>query len=81
MAASDRTEALNREVRAQIVRTGRTRRAVAEGLDVSLTQLYARLRGEVIWSADELWAVADLLGVPLATLISSAEQHAVSVPA
>ena len=81
MAASDRAQALNREVRAQMVRTSRSRADLARTLGVSMTQAYARLRGEVAWSPDELWAVSDLLGVPLPELIAAAEGHAVSVSA
>jgi hypothetical protein len=74
---------MNLEIQANLIRQRRTKENLANVLGVSRTQLYARLRGDVDWSPDELWTTAELCGVALADLVAAAEQQAApeTVPA
>lgn len=45
-------------------------------LGVSQTQASARLRGFVSWTFEDLWTVAEWLGVPLSSLIRAVESAA-----
>lgn len=61
-------------VRAEMARRGISQVAIASKLGLPQTSVSKRLRGEVAFNVDELTAVADHLGVPLAALL--AEQPA-----
>lgn len=71
---------MNLEIQANLIRQRRTKEDLAKVLGVSRTQIYARLRGDVAWSPDELWTTAELCGVTLADIVSAAELRTPAVP-
>ncbi len=59
-------------VRAEMARRRITQREVADALGLAQTAVSKRLLGIVPWDVNELSAVADLIGVPVASLITEA---------
>ena len=64
MAVTSNAE-LSANIRSEIARQRRTYRDVAETAGIDPRQFRNRCRAEVGWSAVELIAVADALGVPI----------------
>lgn len=63
-------ERVGREVRAQMVRANVRQGALAEKLRLSQAAVSRRLTGEVPFDVNELTAVAELLAVPMSTLLA-----------
>lgn len=57
-------------VRAEMARRKITQRQVAEKLGISQTQVSRRLDGTVSFNVDELEAVAQVLGLPVALFVA-----------
>jgi hypothetical protein len=73
MTAITSAEALTVELRAQLVRSRRTPSDVASLLNLGKSQVSARLNGRMSWKIDELFAVAELCGIPLSRMVAAAE--------
>lgn len=55
-------------IRAEMARSNTTQHDVARRLGISQAAVSRRLRGEIPFDADELIALADMLGVTIASL-------------
>jgi excinuclease UvrABC nuclease subunit len=60
-------EAIAREVRGEIARAGKSKREVREALALSTQSLWARYVGQIDFQEGELEALAEFLGIPVAT--------------
>lgn len=60
----------NPTIRAEMARHGLTQTALADALGITQPGVSARLRGRIDWRLGELQAVAEVLGVPLDTLLT-----------
>lgn len=67
------TSLVGRNVRAEMIRRGRTQDALASRLGLSQAAVSKRLNGRTPWDVNELAAIAALLEVPLATLLDGVE--------
>ena len=56
-------------LRRELAGAGVDQKQVAEHLGYVPSQITKRMRGEIPWRITELQAIADLLGVPVVTLI------------
>ena len=64
------TEAIGREIRAELARQGKTAGQLAETVGMSVSQMSRRMRGRADFTLRELLAIADILDVPLSALIT-----------
>lgn len=71
--ATEPSEILGRNVRAEMVRKGVSQEALANRLQKSQAAVSKRLRGETPMSINEAVTVARHLGVPLAVLLDGIE--------
>lgn len=62
--------ALNRNIRAEMARSGITQAAFARDLGMSQSALSRRLTGDADWTIGELLRAAEVLGCPLSALVS-----------
>lgn len=69
---------IGRTVRAELTRRGRTVSSLQPVLGLERSALNARTRGEVCFDYAELVLIAEALGMPVSSLIESAEQDAVA---
>lgn len=74
MSELNRARAVNLELRAAIVRSGQKQVEVARALGMKPVLLCERLSGRTGWRVRELFAIADIVGVPLAEIISAADR-------
>lgn len=65
--------AIATEVRAEIARAGRSKREIRELLGLSRQSAWLRMRGEIAFQDEELYALADLLDISVATFFPFAE--------
>ena len=63
------TAATGANVRAEMARRGLSQAALAQRLNVSQTAISKRLRGETPFDINELTRIAEVLDVPLDTLL------------
>lgn len=61
-------------VRAELARRRISQTAVSERLEMSQASVSRRLTGDTPWDINELAAIADLIGVPLALLVAEADE-------
>ncbi|WP_328856854.1 helix-turn-helix domain-containing protein [Williamsia herbipolensis] len=64
-----RRSAVAANVRAELARRQVTVAELATRLQVGRSSIFRRLNGDLPWTVDELWSVADTLEVPIARLI------------
>lgn len=73
---TDRTSVMPKSERSaiqqEVGRQGITQEQIAKALGISQAQISQRMRGEVDWRLSELRIVAELLDVPLASLVEEA---------
>lgn len=60
-------------IRAEMARSRTTQTTIARTLGITQQSVSRRLTGEVAFDVDELHAVADLLGVPVADLLGGTD--------
>jgi transcriptional regulator with XRE-family HTH domain len=65
-------------LRAELARAGVEQKQIAEALGYHPSQVTKRMRGEIEWRLNELQAIADLIGVPIAVLVADSDPAAVS---
>lgn len=74
MPTATRLQTLNVEIRVLLLRHNLSLTDLARIIGVSQPQVSARLRGDVVWRIDELWALADRIGVPVAAILAPTTQ-------
>ena len=72
MREISRSTAVAANVRAELARRHLTQRNLAERLEKSPNYVSRRMTGDVAWDIDELFAIADWLGVSASALLSPA---------
>ena len=63
-------------IRAELARRGKTQEDLAEALGIARQNISQRLRNRVSFRIEELQAVADFLGIPIADLLINHESEA-----
>lgn len=69
-------ESVAATVRAELARHNLSRTAAAHAAGMSRTLLWNRLRGETPFTVAELEAIADFIGIPVATFLPTPERAA-----
>lgn len=70
MTEIDSTAHLRGNIKAEAARRGISQRALAEGVGISPTAMHMRLRGVTRITTDDLYRIADVLGVEVSSLIA-----------